>query len=291
MPLKKRVATNAVEASAENKEKSDALVRYKQRLRMQRFGMAVATYAIVILAAAIITWLGHGTMKPAYWVVFIGLALIGNSGFFLLIYSNANLHFADPSLTQEQIIFSALWGMVPLYALPQARPIILMFYLPAFSFGMLRLTYRQYLSVVAIVMAFYASLLGLEIFQGRREINIQYEFFLFVLVGILLTWFAVFGGYICNIRMRLREQNRKVKKAQIEKDRLIAELQEALKQVNTLTGLLPICMECKKIRDDKGYWNQIESYIRSHSEAEFSHGICPDCAKKMYAKYDLHDEN
>ena len=55
-----------------------------------------------------------------------------------------------------------------------------------------------------------------------------------------------------------------------------------------LSGLLPICASCKKIRDDKGYWNQIESYIHDHSEAEFSHGICPDCFKRLYP--DLYEE-
>jgi len=60
------------------------------------------------------------------------------------------------------------------------------------------------------------------------------------------------------------------------------ELQIALSQVNQLSGLLPICASCKKIRDDKGYWNQIESYIIKHSEADFSHGICPDCYKDLY---------
>lgn len=65
-------------------------------------------------------------------------------------------------------------------------------------------------------------------------------------------------------------------------NKTVAELQDALANVNQLSGLLPICASCKKIRDDKGYWTQIESYIRDHSEAEFSHGICPDCAKKMY---------
>lgn len=54
-----------------------------------------------------------------------------------------------------------------------------------------------------------------------------------------------------------------------------------------LKGFLPICAPCKKIRDDQGYWNQIESYIKEHSEAEFSHGICPDCAKKLYPEIDL----
>lgn len=62
-------------------------------------------------------------------------------------------------------------------------------------------------------------------------------------------------------------------------------LQEAVSKVKILSGFLPICASCKKIRDDKGYWNQIESYIRDHSEAEFSHGICPDCAVKLYPEF------
>lgn len=72
------------------------------------------------------------------------------------------------------------------------------------------------------------------------------------------------------------------KRSEKEHERLIAELQDALSKVRTLSGMLPICSSCKKIRDDQGYWNQIETYIRRHSEAEFSHGICPECAKKLY---------
>ena len=70
--------------------------------------------------------------------------------------------------------------------------------------------------------------------------------------------------------------------AAVERDRLIQELQQALAKVKMLSGFLPICMSCKKIRDDKGYWEQVEVYIRDHSEAEFSHGICPECMKKLY---------
>ena len=66
---------------------------------------------------------------------------------------------------------------------------------------------------------------------------------------------------------------------------------EALSKIKTLSGLLPICSHCKKIRDDKGYWNQIESYIHKHSDAEFSHSICPECAKKYYPDMDLYEHN
>ncbi|MEE8329367.1 MAG: response regulator [Thermodesulfovibrionia bacterium] len=75
------------------------------------------------------------------------------------------------------------------------------------------------------------------------------------------------------------------KRAEIEREKIILELQDALAKVKTLSGLLPICASCKKIRDDKGYWNQIEAYIAEHSDAEFSHGICPGCAKKIYPKF------
>ncbi|HUJ17990.1 MAG TPA: response regulator [Nitrospirota bacterium] len=71
-------------------------------------------------------------------------------------------------------------------------------------------------------------------------------------------------------------------KVDSEKEDLIAKLQNALATISTLHGILPICSSCKKIRDDKGSWQQIESYIREHSEAEFTHGICPDCVKKLY---------
>jgi len=69
------------------------------------------------------------------------------------------------------------------------------------------------------------------------------------------------------------------KKAEEEKERLIQELQDALHRVKMLSGLLPICASCKKIRDDKGYWTQVESYITDHSDAKFSHGLCPECAE------------
>ena len=75
------------------------------------------------------------------------------------------------------------------------------------------------------------------------------------------------------------------RRAEEEREKLITALQNALAEVKTLSGLLPICASCKKIRDDSGYWQQIEIYISSHSEAEFSHGLCPDCLKRLYPEY------
>jgi hypothetical protein len=70
-----------------------------------------------------------------------------------------------------------------------------------------------------------------------------------------------------------------------ERDKVIIELQDAFSCINTLTGLLPICASCKKIRDSEGSWEQLELYIQKHSDAQFSHGICPDCTKKLYPDF------
>jgi PAS domain S-box-containing protein len=75
------------------------------------------------------------------------------------------------------------------------------------------------------------------------------------------------------------------KQNQAERERLINELQGALADLKTLSGLVPICANCKKIRDDKGYWTQVEAYIQERSEARFSHGLCPDCAEKLYPDF------
>ncbi len=87
----------------------------------------------------------------------------------------------------------------------------------------------------------------------------------------------VYTGIIRDISERKQHEK--------ERDALIDNLKKSLTKVRKLSGLLPICASCKKIRDDKGYWNQIEAYIRDHSEAEFSHGICPECSEKLYPEY------
>lgn len=79
----------------------------------------------------------------------------------------------------------------------------------------------------------------------------------------------------------LRDITRR-KTAELAQRRLVEDLRQALDQVRTLSGLLPICANCKKIRDDKGYWQQIEHYLASHSGASFSHGLCPDCVRQLY---------
>ena len=84
---------------------------------------------------------------------------------------------------------------------------------------------------------------------------------------------------------QLRQEVAERERAEKNLSKLVGELQEALAKVKALSGLLPICASCKKIRDDKGYWTQVEVYIRDHSEADFSHSICPDCAARLYPDF------
>jgi len=87
-------------------------------------------------------------------------------------------------------------------------------------------------------------------------------------LALALVLYGIYQARIARLRARERELARRV--------------DEALARVKVLSGLLPICSSCKNVRDDKGYWNQIESYVATHSEAEFTHGICPDCAARLY---------
>ena len=188
-------------------------VKVAQQLRLRRFLMSVATYIVAFLATFLITRLGLGHLIMTQWMALIGLSLCGICLFFLMFYTGINLRFSEPSLTREQIIFSAIFGTVIMYWLPEARPIILLFFLPPFSFGMLSLTFPRYLVVVVGVQVAYAGLLGLEFYQNRQGFDIQYELYLYVLFSLLLIWFAFFGGFVSEIKRRLRAQKVENQKA------------------------------------------------------------------------------
>lgn len=85
------------------------------------------------------------------------------------------------------------------------------------------------------------------------------------------------------LKLKKEIDRRKTQEEALKKSN--AELRQALQEVKVLRGFIPICMSCKKIRDDKGFWQQLESYIQKHSEVLFSHGVCPDCYQKLSEKY------
>ncbi len=107
----------------------------------------------------------------------------------------------------------------------------------------------------------------------------------FVFGSIVIVITGGFIGQIHDLGERVKQELIRRKQAEIEREHVIDELREALAKVKTLSGLLPICSSCKKIRNDQGYWQQVEDYISHHSEADFTHGICPDCLKTLYPEY------
>jgi hypothetical protein len=124
----------------------------------------------------------------------------------------------------------------------------------------------------------WLAMLNTAFEQGNRrefEASFQEQVFTFLVVPVPDAGYANFYG--TDITARKRAEN--------EREQLIAELQDALAKVKTLSGLVPICAWCKKIRDDRGFWNEVEVYVQQHSKATFSHGVCPACREKWMASF------
>ncbi len=135
---------------------------------------------------------------------------------------------------------------------------------------------------------------GLLFFELKQTSSVSESHLL--RIPILLIMAAFYGVFAEMVRKERRQKTglidyiAELKQAEEEREHLICELQDALANIKTLKGLLPICFSCKQIRDDKGYWNQIETYIRDHTGAEFTHGICPACATKLYPDFHLDEK-
>lgn len=142
---------------------------------------------------------------------------------------------------------------------------------------------KQFVGLVIILCTVYGLVLFVEFDKsGVSSVG------LFLRVPVLLIMAVFYGSSVGMVRKERRQKAGLIdyiaalKQAEEERERLIRQLQDALANIKTLKGLLPICFSCKQIRDDKGYWNQIDTYIRDHTEAELTHGICPPCVQKLY---------
>ncbi len=91
------------------------------------------------------------------------------------------------------------------------------------------------------------------------------------------------GNAVLSFIIIQRDVTKRIK-SEARREKVIMELQTALDNIKKLKGLIPICAKCKKIRDDEGYWNELELYLHEHTDADFTHGLCPDCVKELYPK-------
>ena len=139
------------------------------------------------------------------------------------------------------------------------------------------------------VVETYIPIMSENVFKGACEVYVNATELMQRVRAVFWRSYVIFSLVICVLLILVVVFSLRMDRAAKEREHIIQELQAALAEVITLRGIIPICASCKKVRDDKGYWNQIETYIRDHSEANFSHGICPECAKKLYPDFKIDD--
>lgn len=127
-------------------------------------------------------------------------------------------------------------------------------------------------SKATLIIAMLSSLLIVAVFFYKPPVDSMWK----AIFNRGISLFTVWAAALLGLQKNKIEQQRTI---------LLLEREKALQEVRILRGFLPICASCKKIRDDNGYWTQIEGYIKDHSEAEFTHSICPDCAKSLYPDF------
>lgn len=240
---------------------------------------------------AISTVIGVSIMMPVVaWLLHLQTSLVGAAGIVSVPLPNLRINAASVMATLIDLLFLAIaWEYL-------GKPNL---NLKLWSRAFLTLLGVMWLDVLLFATgAFAGTPAYLSIMKGTLISRLIISIFAFPFLYIYLQWQSSKSDVtlenrpvlailkqVAEIERELSDAQKEINRrkiAEAERDKVIGELQKALSEVKTLRGFLPICAYCKKIRDDKGYWNQIEAYIRDRSEAEFSHGICPDCAGKHF---------
>jgi hypothetical protein len=203
------------------------------------------------------------------WYVFAAGAMAGVSSYF---------YFIDNSIVLRNLVLSAGIFIVAIFI---AREMI------SFTAGPKRLFY--YLAALINILIAFEIVISAMFFcfhalSGKPGYSNFLPFHQLIVIFYEVSWCILF--IMINGKRLENELNDYREKLQNSLD----ELTTAMAEIKTLTGLLPICSICKNIRDDKGYWNRIESYISTHSDARFSHSICPECARQHYPDLKILDE-
>ncbi len=233
-----------------------------QKIRLQRLAMAVGTYCFVILYAYLIEWAGMGAFSAAEEFTLIASAIAGNGLFLFLILSGLNRYLTDPSMTQMQIIFSAGWGMIAILALPDARPLVLLLYLPSFMFGALILKRMAYLKLALLISVMLAAIQLYEYQHLRPDMNIAYELLVWACFTVTLIWFALFGSYLAKARILVRHQNIKLQQTQKRLTKLTKELSHAA-NTDPLTNIL----------NRRAFYTQVEALKTIQGHGQLPHSV------------------
>ena len=246
----------------------------EQKRRRNFFILASSFGMLLILVFSIIDYLEGDTLELIIDILMAVILIFSAVGIFKF---NADrfVYCIGLNLLNLAILYNVsigAGGMVALFWL-YLVPLLIFFFLEKTESMVSAILFF----CIAIILLVYPSLLG----TFDYGLGMGFRF----LISLFFITIIAYGLESSRYRfsMLLKRSNNELI-SQKEK------LEAALSKIKTLSGMLPICSHCKKIRDDKGYWNQIEAYIQDHSEAEFSHSICQECAKKYYPDMDLYGD-
>ncbi|MDA8402825.1 MAG: hypothetical protein M0Z56_01305 [Desulfobacteraceae bacterium] len=261
-----------------------------QKLRSPFLIFWFPAIAAVLLARYGIAWkfksADKKNLNPKIWFMRYGVCLFANGllwGIFGIYayYATQQLYLSITLVTLAGLVAACVATnavSIPAY-LAFSSPILL-------PFGILMISSGQFEQVLlGILIILYLLVTG----QAAKQLNgvimesLTYRNEKIQLLNDLLDE----KKQTMALNVQLKRDIERRKQTEKENERLIARLRKALNEVKTLSGLIPICANCKKVRDDQGYWNQIETYIHERSDADFSHSICPECAKILYPDIDI----
>lgn len=257
-----------------------------------RVFIGVNLFHVAALGVAAMLWPVVSHKRILLWLLLFVLAHL-NLVWFQIRYNKVE-GTKNLNLTQWRFrrnlalsLMGAAWGWVSIFLWPSYQPV----YQLALPMTMLAASATMVISTPGFKIGYMIyTLLAFGPVIGRLIIEGTWPQYWVVFIGIIIVsgWFWL-GNNLrewINRTIIVGIENRELADELKQKN---SDLYDALGKIKTLSGMLPICANCKRIRDDKGYYQQIEHYITEHSDAEFTHGICPDCVKELYPHIKLTD--
>lgn len=193
-----------------------------QATRARHTLMSLVSSLTIISFTLYCSHIGLFRLAPDTLLWFVALAIAIHALFYALICTGLNRRFADPSMTMVQIVASILWMMFVLYFIDQVRGAVLVLYMVIFVFGIFRLRIVQFIGAAIFALAGYAFVIALLAYLRPQSIDVRIEVLQWVLLAMVLPWFALIGAYISNIRSALRQKNKELENALETIERLVS---------------------------------------------------------------------
>ncbi|MDA8138755.1 MAG: hypothetical protein M0036_08880 [Desulfobacteraceae bacterium] len=245
--------------------------RHVQPIMTRQLRIALMVWGVLLLLFAIPDYIALGAVRPFYYLLTFRMVTVAALLIlFFMIAPETTIFEITYPVAAVVVAYISGFMMFFIYRPDSVQLVLGVIMLQVISLLMF-VPIRFIISFFAALYAVFITLLTRLVLGApiRGLIGLFVVFMLPVVVGAVTA-------------IRLGVLQRKQFALLCETEKINKDLQKALSENKELSGLLPICSSCKKIRNDGGYWEQIEGYIRDHSKAEFSHGLCPDCAIKLY---------